>query len=304
MRALPALQAAAGNVAVSRLIADLRRGPAAGLPSGLAAARPAGPLVIQRLAAHQTFKTVLAELVQTLGATSRVGAILRQNKDKNAKPSADSELGILFRAAWPRGDENADSQDDDDRRMMENLIRSGTYGIGDAVRDARLALDKEQHFGSGPSGADATLVSAFQQALFFRAERVDSNGVANGFLAFDGTKHGRMGSARDMPGKRGEGVRDRADGYLFVSKEGKEVRDYQAKAQGGTREVLTIVASREEAQAMVYDVDSRGYKTRNRLTGIVSNVMTPRAIENLNTWLKVKQTSPAVLDPILQHLIS
>lgn len=293
-RRLLFLQAHGGNQAVVQLIAGPQAGTVGLGPSVLP--------VVQRLPAHQTFKRSLQELIEVLGETSDLGAYLKQNKNKNAKPSKNTELNALFKAAWD-GDENAESQQDDDRRMMEKLILSGHRGIGEAVRNARLKADDEGQFGAGPSGARPDIVSAFTQALFFRAERKDSNGVANGYLNFDGTKHGRMGSARDYPGRRGEGVRDRADQYLFVSKEGKEVRAYQQKGQGGDREVLTIVSSRDEVQAMVYDVDSRGYKTKGPLTGIVAQAMTPKAIDNLNTWLAVEERNAGVLDPILQNLI-
>jgi hypothetical protein len=284
---LLSLQQRAGNLAVSRLIA--------GSPSSMP--------VIQRKQAQQTFKDVLRDLVGTLGPTSRIGKILDENARKNVLPSKDAELGLLFRAAW-KGDETAESDSDDDRAMMEGLLQTNTYGIGAAARDARLASDVGTHFGKAPDQADPNIINAFRNALFFRGERKDSSGQARGFLEFDPTKHGKAGSARDMPGRRGEGVRSRADQYLFVTKEGKEAKDYIDKAQGGARELLTIVASRDEVQAMVYDVDSRGYKTKEPLTGILQgNVITEKARDNLNSWLRVKQTDDSKLNPILQSLL-
>ena len=281
------LQQQAGNRAVSRLI------------EGAASGEPGVP-VIQREAAHQTFKGVLRDLVGTLGTQLYLGKILDEHSRNNKLPSQDVELGYLFRSAW-KGEEKEQTDTDDDRRMMERLLQNNTYGIGDAAREARLKSDNAKHFKASPTQADPTVVDAVQKALFFRGERMDSNGRANGYLRFDPNKHGRMGSAREMPGVRGEGVRDRADKYLFVTKDGKEAKDYIAKAVGGTRELLTIVASKQEVQSMVYDVDSGGYKTTGPLTGILQgDVLTPQATENLTTWLGGSQKEDAELNPILK----
>jgi hypothetical protein len=281
------LQQQAGNRAVSRLI----EGAGSGGP---------GVPVIQREAAHQTFKGVLRELAETLGTQLYLGKILDEHSRNNKLPSQDVELGYLFRAAW-QGEEKDQTNTDDDRRMKERLLQKNTYGIGDAAREARLKSDNAKHFKPSPAQADPTVVDAVQKALFFRGERMDSNGRANGYLRFDSTKHGRAGSAREMPGVRGEGVRDRADKYLFVTKEGKEAKDYIAKAVGGTRELLTIVASKQEVQSMVFDVDSGGYKTTGPLTGILQgDVLTPQAKDNLTTWLGGKEKDDAELNPILK----
>jgi hypothetical protein len=279
------LQQQAGNRAVSRLIES--------------AAASGGP-VIQREAAHQTFKGVLRELVGTIGTESYLGRILEEHSRNNKLPSQDVELGYLFRSAW-KGEEKDQTDTDDDRRMMERLLQANTYGVGDAAREARLKSDNAKHFKPAPQQADPAVVDAMQKALFFRGERTDSNGRTNGYLKFDPTKHGRMGSASTMPGVRGVGVRDRADRYLFVTKEGKEAKDYIAKAQGGTRELLTIVASRQDVQQMVYDVDSGGYKTTEKLTGILQgDVLTEYAKDNLSTWLGGRQKSDDELNAVLK----
>ena len=98
-------------------------------------------------------------------------------------------------------------------------------------------------------------------------------------------------------------MKKRATKYLFVTKNRAEAKDYAEKAQGGGRELLTMIASRNEVGVMQYDVDSGGYKTKSTLTGIVTNTMTDDAVENLNTWLPPggKVAKGAALDGVLQE---
>jgi len=281
------LQEQAGNRAVTSLI----QGGA-----------QAGP-VIQRKLAHQTFKDVLRGLAETIGPEVFLSKVLIENANKNVLPSKDWELGMLFRAASTRGEEET-SEGDDDRAMQERLIKSDTYGIGNAAKHARLASDKAKHLGPGPADADPTVVAAFQNSLFFRGERKDSHGRSNGVLKFDPTKHGRAGSARLMTGVHAEGVRERADQNLFVTKGGKEAKEYIDKAQGGDRELLTMIASKYEVARMTFDVDPGGYKTREPLTGILqSDVLTQDAKDNLNTWLWPERKDDSKLNPVLKSLL-
>ena len=111
-----------------------------------------------------------------------------------------------------------------------------------------------------------------------------------------------------MPGSDALRVQNRADKNLFVTKRRKEASDYAATAQGGVRELLNVIASRQEVSAMQFDVDSRGFKTQNPLTGIVVNAMTPKALANFNTWLpeaqRVKDSDIATLNPILRAVLT
>ncbi len=185
--------------------------------------------------------------------------------------------------------------------MMENLIQSNWYSIGNQLRNSRLTRDRG-YLNAGNEGKPS-VVRAFQDSLFFRAERKDSDASAKGYLAYDSSKHGRMGSASDMPRRKAEGVRERADNNLFVSKNKNEVRDYAQKAQGGERELLNIIASRDEVNAMKFDVDSWGYKTTERLTRIVRDRMTESAKANLNTLLAVKEDDDVELNKVLRNVL-
>ena len=247
-----------------------------------------GSGVIQRKTAFQTFNDVLRTVAGEIEDTSSSSflKILTDMAGKAYLHPENAEQNIWFGTAW-KGDANDNAVSGDDREMRENLLQANVYGVGDRMRDARLLTDKTKWFTAvgGGEGTQPHLFNAFRQALFFRAERIDSNASRNGFLNYDAQKHGKKGSASVMPGSDAERVKNRADKNLFVTKRRKESSDYAATAQGGAREVLNVIASRHEVNAMQFDVDSGGFKTQNPLTGIVVKAMTSKALANFNTWL-------------------
>lgn len=259
--------------------------------------------VIQLKTALQGFNEVIADLGRQIGGS--LGGILiglsRLNKIERDVSKENAEQQIFFGTAW-KGSENDVLDAGDERVMVENLIQSGLYNIGEALKKSRINSDKTEFLNAEPEAGKEGIYDAFRNALFFRAERMDSKAPENGILRYDSAKHGKSGSASAMPGRNAEKVKERADNYLFVSKNRKEALDYAEKAQGGKRELITMISSRTEVGLMLYDVDSGGYKTPEHLTGVIVNSMTPTALANLNTWLKVpvtKETADVVLATML-----
>lgn len=249
------------------------------------------PAVVQCKTALQTFNDVLREAETEIGSLGskhrkRLAGILGGLAKLNQCDKNNAEQCIFFGTAW-KGSANDNATQGDDRAMLENLIQANLYGIGDALREARQQSDIAKYLNAKPEDGVEHVYDAFRNALFFRAERKDSNASQSGRLDYNSEKHGKKGSASVMPGGNASRVQDRADKHLFVTKNFLEAADYAKKAQGGERELLVIIASRSEVDAMVYDVDSGGYKTQNALTGIVAkpDEMTEHALDNLNSWL-------------------
>ena len=288
------LQRTIGNHAVGRLLVQAERRP---IPTHSRVAAP----VIQRATALQTFKGVLHRIAGEIGG--RLGSIADEltRFNKLDDPDRDThELKAAFASAW-EGTAQDETEPGDDRVMLENLIQNGWYGARNALKQAGLERDKQAFL----RGAQSAVHQAFENALFFRAERTDSNASQAGYLQYNPTKHGPKGSASAMPGEKADDVIKRATGYLFVTKNRAEAKAYAEKAQGGGRELLTMIASRNEVGVMLYDVDSGGYKTESTLTGIVTDTMTDDAVENLNTWLPPggKVAKGDALDGVLREFV-
>jgi|GEM_PF-3960547 len=262
--------------------------------------------VIQRQTALQAFNLLMRSIGQQIGGS--LGKILLGLAKLNQFDKENAEQQILFASAWDGAPKDKLSKGDD-RAMQENLIQHNDYGIGDAMKKLRLESDKTQYLKykmDDDNDKKENIYKAFQNALFFRAERKTSNASTKGYLIYNAAVHGKSGSASVMPGSDAKRVQDRADKYLFVTKQRKEALEYVEMAQGGSREVLNIIASKNEVGFMKFDVDSGGYKTPEDLTGIVTDTMTEEAIKNLNTWLPIDERVVAnkQLDGILKYMLS
>lgn len=243
---------------------------------------------MQMKSAFQTFNEVIRSMGTDIGGA--VGNILLDLSRLGKLDTENAEQMDFFASAW-KGAATDESVSGDDRVMMENLIQQDIYGVGRYLKQSRMESDKGKYLNYKKEEGKEKLYEAFQNALFFRAEREDSSASEKGYLRYDKSKHGKSGSASLMPGRNAEKVKERAEGNLFVSKNRTEAVDYATTAQGGKREVLNIIASRTEVGLMQFDVDSGGYKTPESLTGIFKDAMTESALINLNTWLSTPVTA-------------
>ena len=241
-------------------------------------------IIQKKVTAIQIFNLVIGEISKEIGETKGTGLILSILAKENTLNSENAEQNIIFRSAW-NGNASDLLDPSTSKQMKENLIQSNVYGIGDKLKLARLDCDKED-IKKKSAEPKKPILDALASSLFFRADKPEN--VTNFKIIYNPNNTKGNGTAASKPGKDVKNVTDRAMNYIFTTKSKKEAQDYEKKTGGKT---YVFLASKDDVNQMLYDVDSNGYKTKETITGIIgtltdsSKEITESAFDNFITWL-------------------